>query len=248
MPLPLAAALGIGLGGAAITGAIGAITGSNQARKTRAHQSRLAQYQWSKDLEMWKMNNEYNSPQAQMQRLKEAGLNPALVYGKGAVGNTSGQIPKYQAYDPKYHQYEIPQINPLGMLERYQDVQNKRVVHDNLGKQGEVLEKEAALKTLTGLKVKADTAKSIVEKNKINAMIKDQVDILNIQLKTQKAKMYMIEKDWQNYKKYGIRPSDNIMWRGLSQMWEGMQSSKKNKTKELVDHWKNIKKPKQWNW
>lgn len=39
---------------------------------------------------MWEQSNEYNSPAAQMQRLKDAGLNPNLVYGSGSVaGNTS---------------------------------------------------------------------------------------------------------------------------------------------------------------
>ncbi|MCT4124980.1 hypothetical protein HZP69_00670 [Elizabethkingia anophelis] len=40
-------------------------------------------------LEMWNRNNEYNTPLAQMQRLKEAGLNPNLMYGQGTTGNSS---------------------------------------------------------------------------------------------------------------------------------------------------------------
>lgn len=35
---------------------------------------------------MWRMQNEYNHPRAQMQRLSEAGLNPALIYGSGSGG------------------------------------------------------------------------------------------------------------------------------------------------------------------
>lgn len=31
---------------------------------------------------MWNMSNEYNSPSAQMQRLREAGLNPSMMYGQ----------------------------------------------------------------------------------------------------------------------------------------------------------------------
>ena len=39
----------------------------------------------------------YNMPKSQMQRLRDAGLNPNLVYGTGTVtGNTGGQQPKYQ--------------------------------------------------------------------------------------------------------------------------------------------------------
>ncbi|WP_024568108.1 hypothetical protein [Elizabethkingia anophelis] len=40
-------------------------------------------------LDMWNRNNEYNTPLAQMQRLKEAGLNPNLMYGQGTTGNSS---------------------------------------------------------------------------------------------------------------------------------------------------------------
>ena len=58
---------------------------------------KLAEYQWAKNLEMWNMQNEYNHPKSQMSRLKEAGLNPNLVYGNGSVGNTSGSMPTYNA-------------------------------------------------------------------------------------------------------------------------------------------------------
>lgn len=49
--------------------------------------------QWNRDLAMWNMTNAYNSPASQMQRLKEAGLNPNLVYGSGnVVGNAAGTV------------------------------------------------------------------------------------------------------------------------------------------------------------
>lgn len=42
-------------------------------------------------MQAWNMMNDYNHPVQQMQRLKEAGLNPLLVYGSGSVtGNTTG--------------------------------------------------------------------------------------------------------------------------------------------------------------
>lgn len=56
----------------------------------------LAEYEWSKNLEMWNLQNEYNSPTAQMQRLKDAGLNPNMMYGNISSGNAS-VLPKYQA-------------------------------------------------------------------------------------------------------------------------------------------------------
>lgn len=42
---------------------------------------------WKRQKKMFNMINEYNAPKAQMQRLEEAGLNPATIYGgKGATG------------------------------------------------------------------------------------------------------------------------------------------------------------------
>tara|TARA_B110000483_G_C18198178_1_gene543990 strand:- start:1409 stop:2338 length:930 start_codon:yes stop_codon:yes gene_type:complete len=41
------------------------------------------------DQSLWNQANKYNSPIEQMARLKEAGLNPHLMYGNGTVGNAS---------------------------------------------------------------------------------------------------------------------------------------------------------------
>lgn len=38
---------------------------------------------------MWNLNNEYNTPVAQMQRFSDAGLNPNLIYGQGNSGNSA---------------------------------------------------------------------------------------------------------------------------------------------------------------
>lgn len=47
-------------------------------------------------VDFWEMNNEYNHPSAQMARLREAGLNPNLVYGDSVSGATgmAGAAPK----------------------------------------------------------------------------------------------------------------------------------------------------------
>lgn len=51
--------------------------------------TRLQDRQNQFNLEMWNKNNEYNSPQAQMRRYEEAGLNSALMYGNVSSGNSS---------------------------------------------------------------------------------------------------------------------------------------------------------------
>lgn len=75
---------------------IGGLFG-NRSRKREARRQR----QWSED--MWNRQNAYNTPVNQMQRLKDAGLNPALMYGQGNVGNAE-----------KAMQYQQPQIENVG--------------------------------------------------------------------------------------------------------------------------------------
>lgn len=59
---------------------------------TNEANERIQQQQNAWNLEQWHRNNEYNSPAAQMQRLKAAGINPDVMYGQnagGAAGNSS---------------------------------------------------------------------------------------------------------------------------------------------------------------
>lgn len=54
---------------------------------------KLAKYQNQWNLEQWNRENAYNDPSSQMSRLKQAGLNPNLVYGSGAQ-TTAASSPK----------------------------------------------------------------------------------------------------------------------------------------------------------
>lgn len=51
------------------------------------------------NLAMWNRQNEYNTPQMQMQRLKDAGLNPALMYSQGNTGNAQSS-PTFESVQP----------------------------------------------------------------------------------------------------------------------------------------------------
>lgn len=69
-------------------------TGANIVSTAMTNQAneRMQQQQNAWNLEQWNRNNEYNSPAAQLQRMKAAGLNPDLMYGQnasGAAGNSA---------------------------------------------------------------------------------------------------------------------------------------------------------------
>lgn len=73
----------------------------SKALQKRQHKynQELSEYQFDRNLAQWNRQNEYNSPLSQRQRLEEAGLNPALMYGNGAVSTgNSNSMPQYQAF------------------------------------------------------------------------------------------------------------------------------------------------------
>lgn len=99
-------------------------------------------------LEFWRLNNQYNHPSAQMARLRDAGLNPHLVYGSGADARSAGQ-PALPG-QAQWHGSPIPQdmLNPVRMMSEYQDIEVKQAQADNLREQNSNLIKEQALKDL----------------------------------------------------------------------------------------------------
>lgn len=106
--------------------AVGSIAAQAVANKQN---KQLAKYSYGQDLEQWKRSNLYNSPTAQMGRLKQAGLNPNLVYGNGTVGNSSGSSPSYNTPEYKLD----PQIpEPMAVLGQSQQIEQSRAVTDNI--------------------------------------------------------------------------------------------------------------------
>ena len=71
--------------GAAVGGLFNLGTTALQNKYNKEQAALQNQY----NIDMWNRQNEYNSPASQMNRLKEAGLNPNLMYGQGSTGNAS---------------------------------------------------------------------------------------------------------------------------------------------------------------
>lgn len=91
---PLIGAAAISMGG----NLLGSLLGFGSQDRTNKANMQLAEYQYSKQLEMWNRQNEYNLPKNQISRLTDAGLNPNLVYGNGTVqGMTAAPAPQYHA-------------------------------------------------------------------------------------------------------------------------------------------------------
>lgn len=106
-----------------------------------AGNKKLAKYAYSKDLEMWNRQNEYNSPAAQMERFKEAGLNPNMIYesGSGSSGNAS-TLPRYNAPTVSY---DVKLPNLIDVLGKYQDFEIKQAQTNVLNEEFKIRAAEA---------------------------------------------------------------------------------------------------------
>lgn len=89
--------IGLNAATSAVNGIVGGAFGLAGSALNHKYNKEMADYQFDKNLEMWRTQNEYNSPSAQRERLEAAGLNPALMYGGGATSTgNSNSTPSYQ--------------------------------------------------------------------------------------------------------------------------------------------------------
>lgn len=75
---------------------------SKENQLSRDHNLMLAELQNKWNKEQWDRENAYNSPSQQMQRFKDAGLNPNLIYGQSNTSaQLSGSLTAGQGYSPQ---------------------------------------------------------------------------------------------------------------------------------------------------
>lgn len=108
---PAVAAAGNAISGALTNRAAVRVSKRNVDKTIKAQRAE-AEKAYQRQVEMWNMQNQYNTPEAQMNRYKNAGLNPHLIYGQGTPGNANS-FPEYQAPNIQY-QYEAPNYGPIG--------------------------------------------------------------------------------------------------------------------------------------
>lgn len=147
MPGPLLPA--IVAGGSALLGAgINAASTGNLNRRNRRFAREMYDRQRADAYSDWVMQNEYNSPEAQMARFEAAGLNRNLIYGGlGGAGNAGAvAAPSPQSYQSRPPEWGGVLESVPAALSMYYDLDIKEAQIDNLRAQNSVILQEALLK------------------------------------------------------------------------------------------------------
>ena len=139
-----------------------------QNRKSREWNEKMYRIQRQDALTDWQMQNAYNSPAAQMERLRNAGLNPNLVYGNGAQASNASPV---RSTDVKGWNPQSPQFDTGSVLGAYYDTQIKNAQLDNLKTQKEVMEQQIKSAVAKELETYANTDKSKSSRDLIDTMV-----------------------------------------------------------------------------
>lgn len=119
--------------------------------------------------ETWDLENKYNSPQQQMVRYQQAGLNPHLIYGQGTPGNAgdlaAGSMRAEQAHSngmssPDAKGYTREQVNSLelgqNIFQEQMQMKNLQVQTDNVEAHADNIRQDTINKGLEGEKKAAE--------------------------------------------------------------------------------------------
>lgn len=131
MPIPALIAAGAAIAGSVI----GAAANSNSADK-----------QLAANKELWEMNNAYNTPENQVKRLRQAGINPQLAMANGMLGSGNSSSPASSYERPTYD------FSPMseGISKSVQLFQEKRVQDAQIDKMNQEAENQR-LRNITQL-------------------------------------------------------------------------------------------------
>lgn len=103
----------------------------NETNRNWMEEQALNERMWNKH--MWELNNIYNTPKMQVERLRAAGLNPALMYGNTAnTGVSSSPAQGYDRPNIEGKSYNFRGASGSGIFERYQTMRNIQAQTDNV--------------------------------------------------------------------------------------------------------------------
>lgn len=127
-----------------------AVATAANKRQFKFQQKAMAQQQ-QYNKELWDYQNAYNTPQAQMERLEAAGLNPRLIYGPGAASSSNaGPIAPTEVPSREAAKVEMPNLYSSRLVARQMDAQYAATTQkiESAKVQAELLQTKTALENL----------------------------------------------------------------------------------------------------
>lgn len=171
---------GIISGVGSLLGGIGSSAMNNKAVKdTNKANMEIAKYQaqwqqqenekaYQRSLNMWNLQNEYNSPTQQMARIRAAGLNPNLVYGNGVAGNSSGSAPQYEPAKfnaPTMQAYRGWNLGISDAISQFLAYRTAKAQVDNMEAQNSLIRQQTATEATRQANIAASTSRSEFDLN-----------------------------------------------------------------------------------
>lgn len=124
-------AIGLAAAGAGLNTASNLVSGGLQqlfTRRNMKYQYKLnekaADNAFRREIEAWNMQNAYNTPAAQMERYKQAGLNPHLIYGQSNTTSGLSGTAGHGASLGSAPRITFPDF--IGLLSQAQDYENSK--------------------------------------------------------------------------------------------------------------------------
>lgn len=205
-----AAAQAVGQLGSGIASGLIAARGASKQHKRNLE---LQQNEFNYNSAMWNLQNEYNTPEAQMQRLSAAGLNPRLMYGNGSA--STGQAsspPQYSAPQAPnkaeaFNQAQVVFMDALSnLLQRNEQIKSQRL--DNAMKAVDLenyLDKEESV--ISGYDADGNPTMSLTQRPGLGSLKRSQA-IENL-IGTQQGNQ-LKELDWQYNRTRNMRQQEII--------------------------------------
>ena len=171
---------GIISGVGSLLGGLGSSAMNNKAvQDTNKANMEIAKYQaqwqqqenekaYQRSLNMWNLQNEYNSPTQQMARIRAAGLNPNLVYGNGVTGNSSGSTPQYEPAKfnaPTMQAYRGWNLGISDAISQFLAYRTAKAQVDNMEAQNSLIRQQTATEATRQANIAASTSRSEFDLN-----------------------------------------------------------------------------------
>lgn len=198
------------------------------------NQSNLAYDRLRRDnLKDWDTTNKYNSPLEQMNRLRQAGLNPNLIYGKGAE-NTADAIRSSSTNPPSLiaPKLDIETNQIMNAVMAYQNVKQSNATIDNLNR-------NAGLQQAQKLNTEMDTASKAINNARTELEYQNAKELKDTTIQQAKLNLANSKQDLINKEAQGISLMNNndTFW----QNWELNRLAQSKNIEQTAQNILNLK-------